>query len=235
MAMRCGLSSKIRRRSSCARSHHASDFLTGISAARVDPARPSGSWRAASSRCSPLVTYRSLLVTPRSTQTASPAGPAAPEPSTTSSREAGGSGMPATVSSRSMLHLPLLPPTNATCNGGTRQPYSHRSVGSGLRTDARGQAERLDGPERTQRPHGCLRAPCSVSTTSTRKTAHAPSDEYGQFCRSGWRWISRWRVVATVTKGHDLDYFWKQVDRGPAKDAPATTFKPAKRGASRLL
>ena len=26
-------------------------------------------------------------------------------------------------------------------------------------------------------------------------------------------------VVATLTKGYDLDYIWKQVDRGPAKDA----------------
>src|SRR5579859_4496726 len=26
-------------------------------------------------------------------------------------------------------------------------------------------------------------------------------------------------VVATLSKGYDLDYSWKQVDRGPAKDA----------------
>ena len=26
-------------------------------------------------------------------------------------------------------------------------------------------------------------------------------------------------VVATPSKGHDLDYIWKNVDRGPAKDA----------------
>jgi hypothetical protein len=26
-------------------------------------------------------------------------------------------------------------------------------------------------------------------------------------------------VVATLSKGDDLDYIWKQVDRGPAKDA----------------
>jgi len=24
-------------------------------------------------------------------------------------------------------------------------------------------------------------------------------------------------VVATLSKGYDLDYIWKQVDRGPAK------------------
>jgi hypothetical protein len=33
-----------------------SDFLIGISAARVDPGRPSGGWRAASSSCSWRVT-----------------------------------------------------------------------------------------------------------------------------------------------------------------------------------
>jgi len=26
-------------------------------------------------------------------------------------------------------------------------------------------------------------------------------------------------VVATLTKGYDLDYIWRQVDRGPAMDA----------------
>jgi hypothetical protein len=26
-------------------------------------------------------------------------------------------------------------------------------------------------------------------------------------------------VVATLSKGYDLDYIWKQVDRGPVKDA----------------
>jgi hypothetical protein len=26
-------------------------------------------------------------------------------------------------------------------------------------------------------------------------------------------------VVATLSKGYDLDYIWKNVDRGPAKDA----------------
>jgi hypothetical protein len=26
-------------------------------------------------------------------------------------------------------------------------------------------------------------------------------------------------VVATLSKGYDLEYIWKQVDRGPARDA----------------
>ena len=30
---------------------------------------------------------------------------------------------------------------------------------------------------------------------------------------------SAWRLVATLTKGYDLDYIWRQVDRGLAKDA----------------
>ena len=30
---------------------------------------------------------------------------------------------------------------------------------------------------------------------------------------------SAWRLVATLTKGYDLDYIWRQVDRGATKDA----------------
>ena len=48
---------------------------------------------------------------------------------------------------------------------------------------------------------------------------HAPSDEHGKFCRSGWRRMSRVAVVATLSKGYDLNYIWKQVDLGPVKDA----------------
>jgi hypothetical protein len=36
-------------------------------------------------------------------------------------------------------------------------------------------------------------------------------------------------VVATLSKGYDLDYIWKQVDRGPAKDAAGHL--PGRRGA----
>jgi hypothetical protein len=36
----------------------------------------------------------------------------------TSRREAGASGLPTTVSSRSMRHLPVLAPANTTLNGG---------------------------------------------------------------------------------------------------------------------
>ena len=40
-------------------------------------------------------------------------------------------------------------------------------------------------------------------------------------------------VVATLTKGYDLDYIWKQVDQGPAKDAAAITSKQARPAESR--
>jgi hypothetical protein len=49
---------------------------------------------------------------------------------------------------------------------------------------------------------------------------HASSDEHGQFCRA--RAVEAQglvAVVATLSKGYDLDYIWKQVDCGPAKDA----------------
>jgi hypothetical protein len=40
-------------------------------------------------------------------------------------------------------------------------------------------------------------------------------------------------VVATLSKGYDLEHIWRQVDRGPAKDAAGTTFRPARPGESR--
>jgi len=48
---------------------------------------------------------------------------------------------------------------------------------------------------------------------------HNP-DEHGQFCRLRAVEASGLvAVVATLSKGYDLDYIWRQVDRGPAKDA----------------
>lgn len=105
------------RRSSWGRSHQASDFLIGISAARVDPGRPSGSWRETRASCSTRLTYRSLLVTPRRTQAASLRTLEAACPSRTSTWEAGGSGDPETVSKRSMDQVPELPPTKARVRG----------------------------------------------------------------------------------------------------------------------
>src|SRR5690242_461576 len=49
---------------------------------------------------------------------------------------------------------------------------------------------------------------------------HAPSDDHGQFCYARAKEAQGLvAVVATLSKGYDLDYIWKNVDRGPAKDA----------------
>jgi hypothetical protein len=40
-------------------------------------------------------------------------------------------------------------------------------------------------------------------------------------------------VVATLSKGYDLDYVWKQVDRGPAKDAAGYYIQASESGESR--
>jgi conjugative relaxase-like TrwC/TraI family protein len=50
---------------------------------------------------------------------------------------------------------------------------------------------------------------------------HAPPDDRGQFChpQAAVEVQDLMAVVATLSKGYDLDYVWKQVDRGPAKDA----------------
>ena len=37
-------------------------------------------------------------------------------------------------------------------------------------------------------------------------------------------------VVATLSKGYDLDYIWKQVDRGPAKDAASYYIQASETG-----
>ena len=37
-------------------------------------------------------------------------------------------------------------------------------------------------------------------------------------------------VVATLSKGYDLDYIWKQVDRGPAKDAASYYIQASEAG-----
>jgi hypothetical protein len=37
-------------------------------------------------------------------------------------------------------------------------------------------------------------------------------------------------VIATLTKGYDLDYIWKQVDRGPAKDAAGYYIQASENG-----
>ena len=40
-------------------------------------------------------------------------------------------------------------------------------------------------------------------------------------------------VVATLSKGYDLDYIWKQLDRGPAKDAASYYIQASESGGER--
>jgi hypothetical protein len=37
-------------------------------------------------------------------------------------------------------------------------------------------------------------------------------------------------VVATLTKGYDLEYIWKHVDRGPVKDAASYYIQASETG-----
>src|SRR5471030_382556 len=121
-------SSKISRRSSCVSAHHASDFVIGMSAAHVASGLPSFSSLAERALRSFLVTYRSLLVTPRSTHE-TPTGGGASPPSRTVSRRASSSESPTTASTLVICQGPVLPATNATTKGLT----SERLVPSRLR------------------------------------------------------------------------------------------------------
>jgi hypothetical protein len=42
-------------------------------------------------------------------------------------------------------------------------------------------------------------------------------------------------VVATLSKGYDLDYIWTQVDRGPAKDAASYYLQASESGGARAV
>ena len=54
----------------------------------------------------------------------------------------------------------------------------------------------------------------------SKRHTHASSEVYGQFCQARVaEALGVVAVVATLSKGYDLDYIWKQVDSGPAKDA----------------
>ena len=60
---------------------------------------------------------------------------------------------------------------------------------------------------------------------------HAPSDVYGQFCHARAAEAQGLvAVVATLSKGYDLEYIWKQVDRGPAKDAASYYMQASETG-----
>jgi hypothetical protein len=61
---------------------------------------------------------------------------------------------------------------------------------------------------------------------------HAPLDDRGQLCQQDAaaevpRLVA---VVATLSKGYDLDYIWKQIDRGPAKDAASYYIQASESG-----
>ena len=54
---------------------------------------------------------------------------------------------------------------------------------------------------------------------------------YGQFCYARAKEAPGLvAVVATLSKGYDLDYIWKQVDRGPAKDAASYYIQASESG-----
>src|SRR5689334_16224045 len=60
---------------------------------------------------------------------------------------------------------------------------------------------------------------------------HASSDVYGQFCHvRAEEAPGLVAVVATLSKGYDLEYIWKQVDRGPAKDAASYYIQASETG-----
>jgi hypothetical protein len=57
-----------------------------------------------------------------------------------------------------------------------------------------------------------------LSDESQKRHTHAPHDDCGQFRQQqAAAGVPRLvAVVATLSKGYNLDYIWKQVDRGPA-------------------
>src|SRR5689334_18097136 len=64
-----------------------------------------------------------------------------------------------------------------------------------------------------------------------RLHTHAPSDVYGQLCHARpVEALGVVAVVATLSKGYDLDYIWKQVDQGPAKDAASYYIQASESG-----
>jgi conjugative relaxase-like TrwC/TraI family protein len=60
---------------------------------------------------------------------------------------------------------------------------------------------------------------------------HASSDDHGQFCYARAKKAPGLvAVVATLSKGYDLDYIWKHVDRGLAKDAASYYIQASESG-----
>jgi hypothetical protein len=64
-----------------------------------------------------------------------------------------------------------------------------------------------------------------------KRHTHASSDDHGQFCYARAKEAPGLvAVVATLSKGYDLDYIWKNVDRGPAKDAASYYIQASESG-----
>src|SRR6201994_2546528 len=60
---------------------------------------------------------------------------------------------------------------------------------------------------------------------------HAPSDDHGQFCHPrAAEAHGVVAVVATLSKGYDLNYIWKNVDRGATKDAASYYIQASENG-----
>ena len=65
----------------------------------------------------------------------------------------------------------------------------------------------------------------------SERHTHASSDDHGQFCYARAEEAPGLvAVVATLSKGYDLDYIWKNVDRGPAKDAASYYIQASESG-----
>src|SRR6478609_4047613 len=65
----------------------------------------------------------------------------------------------------------------------------------------------------------------------SKRHTHASSDDHGQFCYARAEEApGLMAVVATLSKGYDLDYIWKQVDRGPAKDSASYYIQASETG-----
>ena len=110
--MCCDCSSKTLRRSSCVSSHQAAFFRSGINAAQVASGRAKPCCFATISLFSSRMTYRSLLVIPRSIQGALVSG-CNSEADITLSPLASGSDVPTMVSVPTIRHRPLSPPIPA--------------------------------------------------------------------------------------------------------------------------
>src|ERR1700749_2396366 len=66
---------------------------------------------------------------------------------------------------------------------------------------------------------------------NSKRHTHASSDDHGQFCHARAKEAQGLvAVVATLSKGYDLDYIWKHVDRGPAKDAASYYIQASESG-----